>query len=121
VGRLEAVDMVGQRTGHFTQYVPTSNGPHKGQIWVLFLALSLVLTPFNPLLWPPPSFRTLQPRMPWLSEVSYSREATVAAVNDYFEFLASMYIAKSAILRPPEGGWPEIAADGFREALGKTD
>jgi hypothetical protein len=52
VGRLEAVDMVGQRTGHFTQYVPTSNGPHKGQIWVLLLALSLVLTPFNPLLWP---------------------------------------------------------------------
>jgi len=59
--------------------------------------------------------------MPWFSEVSYSREATVAAVNDYFDFLASMYIAKSAVLRPPEGGWPEMAANGFREALGKTD
>ena len=33
-------------------HVPTSNSPYKGQIWVLLLALSLVLTPFNPLLWP---------------------------------------------------------------------
>ena len=46
--------------------------------------------------------------MPWLREVSYSREATVAAVQDYFDFLASTYISKSAILRPPEGGWPNI-------------
>ncbi|GAB1317775.1 Alpha beta hydrolase fold protein [Madurella fahalii] len=58
--------------------------------------------------------------MPWLSEVRYSREATVAAVIDYFEFLAKMYIKESDILRPPEGGWPEITPDRFRD-LGKTD
>ncbi|KAK4044654.1 hypothetical protein C8A01DRAFT_31150 [Parachaetomium inaequale] len=48
--------------------------------------------------------------MPKLSEVRYSREATVAAVSGYYEFLASMYLDESDIQRPPEGG-----------GLGKTD
>jgi hypothetical protein len=42
--------------------------------------------------------------MPWLSEIRYSREATVAAVSGYFDFLASMYLDEEAILRPPAEG-----------------
>jgi hypothetical protein len=62
------------------------------------------------------------PKMPRLSEVSYSHNATIAAITDYFEFLASMYMKESAILRPPEGGWPQITADGLREhGVDKTD
>jgi hypothetical protein len=60
--------------------------------------------------------------MPRLCEVSYSREATIAAVSDYFDFLASMYVKKSAILRPPEGGWPGMTVGGFQKvAVEKTD
>lgn len=58
--------------------------------------------------------------MPQRSEVSYSREATVAAVSDYFNFLAKMYLNESNILRPPEGGWPEITPERLK-GLGKTD
>ncbi|KAL2023304.1 hypothetical protein VTK56DRAFT_3042 [Thermocarpiscus australiensis] len=58
--------------------------------------------------------------MPQLSEVSYSHEATIAAVSGYFDFLAKMYLNESDILRPPEGGWPEITPDRLK-GLGKTD
>jgi hypothetical protein len=58
--------------------------------------------------------------MPRLSEISYSHEAAVAAISDYFDFLAKMYLDESAILRPPEGGWPEITPDRL-QGLGKTD
>jgi hypothetical protein len=58
--------------------------------------------------------------MPRLSEISYSHEAAVAAITDYFDFLAKMYLDESAIFRPPEGGWPEITPDRLSD-LGKTD
>jgi hypothetical protein len=58
--------------------------------------------------------------MPKLSEVRYSREATVSAVSEYYEFLASMYLDESDIHRPPDGGWPEITLDRLK-GLGKTD
>ncbi len=58
--------------------------------------------------------------MPKLSEVRHSREAAVAAASEYFGFLAKMYLDESNILRPPEGGWPEITVDRLK-GLGKTD
>jgi hypothetical protein len=58
--------------------------------------------------------------MPRLSEISYFHEAAVAAISDYFDFLAKMYLDESAILRPPAGGWPEITPDRLGD-LGKTD
>ncbi|KAK3301964.1 uncharacterized protein B0T15DRAFT_569336 [Chaetomium strumarium] len=58
--------------------------------------------------------------MPVLSEIRYSREATVAAVTGYFDFLAKMYLNEADILRPPEGGWPEIMPQRLK-GLGKTD
>ncbi|KAK4105097.1 hypothetical protein N658DRAFT_387008, partial [Parathielavia hyrcaniae] len=58
--------------------------------------------------------------MPLLSEIQYSREATVAAVSAYFDFLASMYLDDEAILGPPNEGWPEMTPDRLR-GLRKTD
>ena len=58
--------------------------------------------------------------MPELSEIRYSREATIAAVRGYYEFLAKMYLDESDIQRPPDGGWPEITPDRL-SGLGKTD
>ncbi|KAF2421786.1 hypothetical protein EJ08DRAFT_701898 [Tothia fuscella] len=58
--------------------------------------------------------------MPELDEISYSREACVAAIRDYYSFLATMYMDKSTIIEPPEQGWPSIAAGGL-QSLGKTE
>ncbi|KAH8731597.1 hypothetical protein GQ44DRAFT_671597 [Phaeosphaeriaceae sp. PMI808] len=44
---------------------------------------------------------------------SYSREATIAAVRDYYQFLTSMYLDEAKVLEPPEGGWPSIPVDGW--------
>lgn len=43
-----------------------------------------------------------------LRSVVYSREATVAAFEDYFDFLTKLYLDEDAVQRPPPGGWPEI-------------
>ncbi|KAL2147656.1 hypothetical protein VTI28DRAFT_8110 [Corynascus sepedonium] len=59
-------------------------------------------------------------KMPYLSDVKYSRATTVAAITGYFGFLGKMYLNESDILRPPEGGWPGITHDRFKD-LGKTD
>ncbi len=58
--------------------------------------------------------------MPWLQEISYSRDACVAAVRDYYDFLTKMYLKPSAVIQPPEGGWPDITAERLL-ALDKTD
>ncbi|KAK4107297.1 hypothetical protein N656DRAFT_785404 [Canariomyces notabilis] len=58
--------------------------------------------------------------MPRLSQITYDHAATVLAISDYFDFLAKMYLDEADILRPPEGGWPEITSDRLR-SLGKTD
>ena len=58
--------------------------------------------------------------MPELSEIGFSQEACVAAVRDYYRFLAQMYLDESAVIEPPEGGWPEITADSLQN-LGKND
>jgi hypothetical protein len=51
--------------------------------------------------------------MPSVSDISYSRDATVAAIRDYYRFLVSMYLDESNLLEPPEGGWPSIPPSGW--------
>ncbi|KAK4125680.1 hypothetical protein N657DRAFT_642419 [Parathielavia appendiculata] len=58
--------------------------------------------------------------MPELHETTYSREATIAAVREYYRFLTRMYLKESYIAEPPQGGWPEISRETIG-ALGKTD
>lgn len=58
--------------------------------------------------------------MPSLDEITYSREACVTAVRDYYSFLTKMYLKKSYVVEPPEGGWPSITPECLRD-LGKTD
>ncbi|KAK4506098.1 hypothetical protein PRZ48_004063 [Zasmidium cellare] len=53
-----------------------------------------------------------------LSRITYSREETIAAFRDYYEFLQSMYLDESRILIPPEDGWPEITVE-IMQLLGK--
>lgn len=55
-----------------------------------------------------------------LSDISYSRNATIAAVRSYYQFLTKLYLPESATLEPPPGGWPTITKDKMR-SLGKTD
>ncbi|RYO77450.1 hypothetical protein DL764_010220 [Monosporascus ibericus] len=57
--------------------------------------------------------------MPSLDEITYSRDATVAAVRDYYDFLTKMYVKESDIIEPPAGGWPTIKP--YLECMGKTD
>ncbi|KAF2742938.1 hypothetical protein M011DRAFT_471834 [Sporormia fimetaria CBS 119925] len=58
--------------------------------------------------------------MPELDEVYYSRDATVAAFQNYYRFLATMYLDEDLIEYPPEGGWPNITPDRW-EGFDKTD
>ncbi|KAF6811590.1 hypothetical protein CMUS01_13227 [Colletotrichum musicola] len=58
--------------------------------------------------------------MPDLDEISYSQEETIAAVRDYYHFLAKMYLPDSLVMEPPEGGWPGITHDNLG-AMKKTD
>jgi hypothetical protein len=55
-----------------------------------------------------------------VSEIGYSRNATVEAVRDYYQFLTSMYLDNSDIMEPPEGGWPSISPNGWKN-FDKTD
>ncbi|KHO00989.1 uncharacterized protein MAM_01767 [Metarhizium album ARSEF 1941] len=55
-----------------------------------------------------------------LSDITYSQEATVEAVRDYYTFLTRMYLDDHLVKEPPEGGWPGITAESMR-GLGKTD
>ncbi|KAH9985837.1 hypothetical protein F4779DRAFT_612010 [Xylariaceae sp. FL0662B] len=58
--------------------------------------------------------------MPWLDEITYSRDATINAVREYYRFLVATYLPSSYIIEPPLTGWPSITADSFR-AFGKSD
>lgn len=55
-----------------------------------------------------------------LVNITYSRDATIAAVTSYLQFLTKMYLDEDRILMPPHGGWPEIT-DEFVKELGKTE
>jgi hypothetical protein len=58
-----------------------------------------------------------------LQDVSYSREATIAAFTDYYTFLTRMYLKESHVVYPPAGGWPAIvnADPAALQCLGKSD
>jgi hypothetical protein len=58
--------------------------------------------------------------MPELHEVSYSREATIAAFRDFYQFLTKMYLPENMVEEPPAGGWPTITNENVR-LLGKND
>ncbi|CAD0094304.1 unnamed protein product [Aureobasidium mustum] len=60
--------------------------------------------------------------MPTLEQISYSREATIAAFNDYYQFLTTMYLPEDAGEKPPvEGGyWPSITKEKV-QLLGKNN
>ncbi|PPJ57883.1 hypothetical protein CBER1_00202 [Cercospora berteroae] len=55
-----------------------------------------------------------------LCNISYSREATIAAFKDYFLFLTKLYLNPEQIAFPPEEGWEEITITNM-QPLGKTD
>ncbi|KAK0631548.1 hypothetical protein B0T14DRAFT_413143, partial [Immersiella caudata] len=53
-------------------------------------------------------------------QADFSREETIAAVQDFFAFATKMYADKTAFESPAEGGWPTITRDSMR-LFGKTD
>jgi hypothetical protein len=56
--------------------------------------------------------------MPKLCDINYSRNACIAAITDYYEFLTKLYLDESFVLKPPPQGWP-MEPDALRE-LGKS-
>jgi len=58
--------------------------------------------------------------MPRLDEVSYSREATIAAFRNYYQFLTQFYLSEDMVEEPPTGGWPSITDEKVR-LLGKNE
>jgi hypothetical protein len=58
--------------------------------------------------------------MPSLSEISYSRDVSIAAVRDYYNFIVKMYVEESEVIYLPEGGWPHITSENLK-GCGKTD
>lgn len=57
---------------------------------------------------------------PSIYEITYSRDATVKAFRNYFQFLSAMYADESQIEEPPEGRWPTISPNGWPK-FDKTD
>jgi hypothetical protein len=55
--------------------------------------------------------------------VSYSREATIAAIADFYTFLTHMYLNESEVIYPPAEGWPSIvnADPATLKDLSKSD
>lgn len=54
-------------------------------------------------------------------ENSYSREATVAAIKDFYELLIKLpYISPNALVLPPKEGWSGVNAEELRRR-GKTE
>jgi hypothetical protein len=51
--------------------------------------------------------------MPSLEDIEYSRDETVAAVRDYYQFLTKMYLDEAYIIESPPAGWPDITNRSF--------
>jgi hypothetical protein len=51
--------------------------------------------------------------MPSLEDITYSRDETVAAVRDYYQFLTKMYLDEAKVVEPPPEGWPDITTRSF--------
>lgn len=60
------------------------------------------------------------PTMPTLENISYSREATIAAFYDYYEFLTKMFLPYDFVQKPPTEGWPSITKEKLHR-LGKNN
>lgn len=58
--------------------------------------------------------------MPTLNEITYSREATIAAVRDFYQFLVDMFLPEDFINEPPSEGWPSVTKERVA-LLGKND
>jgi hypothetical protein len=43
-----------------------------------------------------------------LEDLTYLRDETVAAVRDYYQFLAKMYLDEAHVIEPPPEGWAHI-------------
>jgi hypothetical protein len=52
--------------------------------------------------------------------MTFSRYECIAAVRDYYQFLAKMFMDESRIMEPPPGGWPNITPRAL-SALNKTE
>ncbi|KAH7092264.1 hypothetical protein FB567DRAFT_516871 [Paraphoma chrysanthemicola] len=50
----------------------------------------------------------------------YSRDECVAAIRDYYDFLAKSFMDPLFIVEPPQNGWPDISTDATNH-LGKTE
>jgi hypothetical protein len=53
-------------------------------------------------------------------QVEFSREETIAAIKDFYDFVTKMYVDEGAFESPPEGGWPGITRESMKN-FGKTD
>lgn len=58
--------------------------------------------------------------MPELCDISYSEDECVAVIRDYYDFITKIYLDRSVIIEPPEGGWPMITPETMGK-LGKSD
>ena len=68
------------------------------------------LSLYNPLLKSPILPPNQKKKMPELENITYSRDATVAAVRSYYDFLTTLYLDPAHIISPPPGGWPSITS-----------
>lgn len=58
--------------------------------------------------------------MPELEALGYSRDATVLAFRDYYQFIVDIYLDDVEIIEPPEEGWPSFSPE-FQQLFGKSD
>ncbi|OTB18345.1 hypothetical protein K445DRAFT_315156 [Daldinia sp. EC12] len=49
----------------------------------------------------------------------YTRDRYVTVIKDFYTFLTRLHIPKSAIVHPPEGGWPNITPE-YCSGFGKS-
>lgn len=55
-----------------------------------------------------------------LDEVSYSENAAVTAICNFYKFLTKMYLDEETVEWPPEGGWSTLTKDAFG-SMDKSD
>jgi hypothetical protein len=65
-------------------------------------------------------YRLFLPTPSPIMDPVYSRDECIAAICDYYEFLATMFMDRSCIVEPPQGGWPSITA-GSMQGMRKTE
>ncbi|KAE9370230.1 hypothetical protein N431DRAFT_468297 [Stipitochalara longipes BDJ] len=55
-----------------------------------------------------------------LSDITYSREESIAAVRNFYHLLTQLYMKESNVIEPPHGGWPSITSETMK-GVGKSD